>query len=96
MAAASMGSNVRQPFALAEQEGMNKNDPISHETPEVIEAFAAAQDIMLVGDFLRDALAASAGASNGLRQWNLLVANEDGVKLGALLRPCQNSAAAFC
>ena len=40
------------------------------------------QDVQLVGDFLRNALAASAGADGGLRQWNLLVADEQGVKLG--------------
>ena len=40
------------------------------------------QDVQLVGDFLRNALAASAGAEGGLRQWNLLVADEQGVKLG--------------
>lgn len=38
--------------------------------------------MQLVGDFLRNALAASAGADGGLRQWNLLVADEQGVKLG--------------
>lgn len=44
------------------------------------------QDVQLVGDFLRNALAASAGANGGLRQWNLLVADEQGVKLGELLK----------
>jgi hypothetical protein len=38
--------------------------------------------VQLVGDFLRNALAASAGADGGLRQWNLLVADEQGAKLG--------------
>lgn len=38
------------------------------------------QDGELVGEFLQNALAA--GSGSGMRQWNLLVADEDGFKLG--------------